>query len=50
MFVSQTRTWMAVVTGAAMAAVMLVFMWGMYDRKGLNTAILVGSAAVFAVA
>ena len=28
---SQTRTWMALVMGAAMALIMLAFMWGMRD-------------------
>lgn len=45
---SETRAFMAVVMGAAMAIVMLSFMRSMYDRPGLNLAIYVGSAAVFA--
>jgi len=49
-FFSQTRAWMALVMGAAMAMVMLLFMLGMYTRKGLNVAILAASAVVFAVA
>ena len=49
-FFSQTRAWMALVMGAAMAVVMLLFMQGMYTRKGLNLAILAGSVVVFAVA
>jgi hypothetical protein len=28
---SETRTWMALLMGAVMAAVMLVFMWNMYE-------------------
>ena len=47
---SQTRAWMALVMGAAMAIVMLGFMLGMYDNKKRNAAIFVGAAAVFAVA
>ena len=47
-FYSQTRTWMALLMGAAMAIIMLGFMWSMYRSKGANLAILVGSAAVFA--
>lgn len=47
---SQTRTWMAVVMGAAMAIVMLGFMWGMYTNRRANIAIIIGSVAVFAVA
>lgn len=46
---SQTRTWMALIMGAAMAAVMMGFMWSMYPRKRVNAAILVGSAVVFAL-
>lgn len=46
---SQTRTWMALIMGAAMAAVMMGFMWPMYPRKRVNAAILVGSAVVFAL-
>ena len=45
---SQTRTWMALVMGATMAAVMLGFMWGMYRDKRLNLAILAAAAVVFA--
>ena len=46
---SQTRAWMALVMGAAMAIVMLGFMLGMYDNKKRNAAIFVGAAAVFAI-
>ena len=49
-FFSQTRAWMAVYMGAAMAVVMLAFMLGMYGNRRLNTAIFAGSAVVFAVA
>jgi uncharacterized protein (DUF305 family) len=49
-YFSQTRAWMALVMGAAMAVVMMLFMQGMYTRRGLNVAILAGSAVVFAVA
>ncbi|MCE6967379.1 DUF305 domain-containing protein [Cereibacter sphaeroides] len=48
-FFSQTRAWMALVMGAAMAVIMLGFMWGMYRNRVLNLAILGGSALVFAV-
>lgn len=47
---SQTRMWMAVVMGAAMAVIMLGFMWSMYKNKTVNAAILGGSALVFALA
>jgi hypothetical protein len=45
---SQTRTWMAVVMGAAMAIIMLAFMMKMYPDKRMNTAIVVGSIMAFA--
>jgi uncharacterized protein (DUF305 family) len=47
-FYSQTRTWMAVVMGATMAIIMLLFMLRMYENKRANIAILVGAAVVFA--
>lgn len=45
---SQTRAWMALIMGAAMAIVMLLFMLGMYPCKRTNAAILAGAAALFA--
>ena len=45
---SQTRMWMAIYMGAAMAAVMLAFMLGMYKNSKLNIAIFAGAALVFA--
>ena len=45
---SQTRAWMALLMGAAMAMVMLAFMQHMYQRKGLNLAIFLASAVLFA--
>lgn len=47
-FFSQTRMWMALVMGAAMAAIMLGFMLGMYKNRKTNIAILMSSAIVFA--
>ena len=47
---SQTRAWMALLMGAAMTIVMLLFMLGMYPNKRMNTAILAGAAVMFAVA
>ena len=47
---SQTKFWMALYMGAAMAVVMLAFMLGMYKRTRTNAAIFVGSAVVFAAA
>jgi uncharacterized protein (DUF305 family) len=45
---SQTRAWMALLMGAAMAAVMLAFMRGMYKDKRRNIVIFLGAAALFA--
>lgn len=47
---SQTRAWMALMMGGVMAFIMMGFMWGMYDRKGLNRAILATAVVVAAVA
>ena len=44
---SQTHFWMALFMGAAMAVVMLSFMWGMYPDRRKNLAVLAGSAVVF---
>jgi hypothetical protein len=44
---SETRAYMALVMGAAMALVMLTFMRSMYERRGPNLVIYVGSAVVF---
>jgi len=49
-FFSQTRFWMAFVMGAAMAMVMLGFMWSMYRNVAVNVLILGVSMLVFAVA
>jgi hypothetical protein len=48
LYFSETRAYMAVVMGAAMAIVMLGFMWGMYGNRTANVAILAGSVLVFA--
>jgi hypothetical protein len=45
---SQTRAWMAVVMGAAMAVIMLGFMMNMYPNKRMNALILAASVAAFA--
>lgn len=45
---SETRAWMALLMGSVMSAIMIGFMWRMYSRKGLNTAIVIGSVLVFA--
>jgi uncharacterized protein (DUF305 family) len=47
-YFSETRAWMALVMGAAMAVIMLGFMWGMYRNRGANIGILLGGAVVFA--
>jgi uncharacterized protein (DUF305 family) len=44
---SQTRMWMALYMGAAMALVMLAFMLGMYTNRKANIAIMVGSVIAF---
>lgn len=49
-FFSQTRAWMAVVMGGAMAIIMLGFMRHMLPSRALNLAILVAGVAAFAVA
>ena len=46
---SQTRTWMALLMGATMAAVMLSFMWSMYKSRTANITIVIASLVVFAV-
>jgi Na+/proline symporter len=46
---SQTRMWMACVMGATMALIMLGFMWGMYNNRGVNVGIIAGSIVVFAL-
>jgi len=48
-FFSQTRMWMAVYMGAAMAIVMLAFMLGMYANRRVNIAIFAGAAVAFAL-
>ena len=45
---SQTRLFMALMMGAAMAIIMLVFMWKMYPNKKANVVILCGSILLFA--
>ena len=45
---SQTRAWMALVMGAVMALIMLMFMLSMYKNKAANIAIVACSIIVFA--
>lgn len=47
---SQTRFWMALFMGAAMAVVMLAWMRGMYPDPRRNIAIFIGSAVLFVAA
>lgn len=49
-FFSETRAYMALIMGSAMALIMLAFMRGMYSHRRLNVAIAAGSVLVFAVA
>lgn len=49
-FFSETRTYMAIVMGAAMAVIMLSFMLKMLSNRLINIGIFVGSAIVFSVA
>ncbi len=47
-FFSRTRVFMALMMGAVMAVIMLLFMWKMYENKKINAMILVASLLVFA--
>ncbi|MFT5537926.1 DUF305 domain-containing protein [Parasphingorhabdus sp.] len=47
-YFSETRTWMALYMGAAMAIIMLIFMLGMYQDKRKNFMILGGATLIFA--
>jgi hypothetical protein len=47
---SETRVFMALLMGATMASLMLLFMLGMYRNWKVNIAIFAGSAAVFLLA
>ena len=46
---SQTRMWMALYMGGAMAIIMLTFMLGMYSNRKVNIAIFAGAAIALAV-
>lgn len=45
---SETRSYMALVMGGAMAIIMLLFMLGMYRDKRMNAAIVVGALVLMA--
>lgn len=49
LFFSETRSYMALMMGAVMAMVMLIFMWKMYPNKKLNAVVLIVSSVVFCV-
>ncbi len=49
-FFSETRAYMALYMGAAMAVVMLLFMWSMYPGQGFKLAVLGASGLVFVLA
>jgi hypothetical protein len=49
-YFSETRAYMAIYMGAAMAVVMLLFMWSMYPGQGTKLAVLAAGGLVFAVA
>ncbi len=48
-YFSQTRMWMALYMGAAMAVIMLAFMLGMYSNRKVNIAIFTGAIVAFGV-
>ncbi|EMF0229213.1 DUF305 domain-containing protein [Enterococcus hirae] len=48
LFFSRTQVFMALMMGAVMAIIMLLFMWKMYENKTLNKIILGVSVLVFA--
>lgn len=50
LYFSETRAYMAVVMGAAMAGIMLGFMLNMYSNRKTNISIFVGSILVFVIA
>ena len=49
-FFSETRAYMALYMGAAIAAIMLAFMLGMYPDRRANIGVFATSAVVFALA
>jgi uncharacterized protein (DUF305 family) len=49
LFFSETRVYMALVMGATMAVIMLLFMWSMHENQKANVGILVGGVLVFGV-
>jgi uncharacterized protein (DUF305 family) len=49
LFFSETRAWMALIMGSAMAVIMLLYMLPMYSNRKANIGILLGSVIVFSV-
>lgn len=49
-FLSETRAYMGLIMGSAMAAIMLAFMLKMYSNQRVNIAIFAGSAVVLGLA
>lgn len=45
---SQTRIWMSLLMGAAMAVIMMGFMWSRYKNKAVNAAIVASGVVIFA--
>jgi uncharacterized protein (DUF305 family) len=50
LFFSETRAYMAVVMGATMAVIMLMYMTHMMKSRAANIGIVIGSVAVFSLA
>lgn len=48
-FFSETRAYMALIMGAVMAVIMLLFMQKMYTNKRANAGIIIGSIIIFAL-
>lgn len=48
-FFSETRAWMALYMGAAMAIIMLAFMWRMYEGSARKTSVVLGALLLFAL-
>jgi uncharacterized protein (DUF305 family) len=49
LFFSETRAWMALIMGSAMAVIMLLYMLPMYTNRKANIGILLGSVILFSV-
>ena len=49
LYYSETRLYMAFVMGASMAIIMLLWMLHMYEKRGLNIAIIISAVVVFSL-